>query len=108
MPYAALLFSGRDKLLLPHTKEHIKAQFQGGYPVPMFAFVENEDLSNTFRKTGVVLAYTISHDCGKKLEKLVHDAEHKRLKGGKELSEWRKNFTKFWTDHGKELMHKFT
>lgn len=73
----------------------------------MFAFMQNKDLGDTFRETGIAFAYTISEKCGKELEELVHDATHDRLRGS-ENSKWIKKFGSFWTDYGADLMYKLS
>lgn len=107
MPYAAILFGHREEQMLPSTREHVKEQFQSGYHMPPFVFMQNKDLWNVFRDTGIAFAYTISEDCGKELEELTHQAERNRLSGdsGKK---WRSRFEKLWRKHGKELMHKLS
>ncbi len=105
MPYAAMLFGHREEQMLSPTREHIKEQFQSGYHIPMFVFMQNKDLGDVFRDTSIAFAYTMSEACGKELEKLSTQAWHNRLSGdvGKE---WSWKFQKFWKNYGRELMHK--
>lgn len=105
MPYAALLFSGRDKLLMQPTREHIRKQFQDGYHMPMFCFMQEQDQGEVFRDASIAFAYTISVKCGKELGELVHESNHSRLQGDA-LTDWTKRFQKFWIKYGKEMMHK--
>lgn len=107
MPYAAVLFGCREEQMLPPTREHIKDQFQSGFHMPEFVFMQNKDFWDIFRATGVAFAYTISATCGKELEGLVNDASHNRLSGSR-AKKWREKFQKFWKDYGKELMHKLS
>ncbi len=73
--------------------------------MPMFVFMQNKNLGDVFRTTGIALAHTISPECGNTLERLVNKASNERLWGGS-LKSWRKEFEKFWTDHGNNLMSK--
>ncbi len=79
MPYAAILFGHREEQMLSPTREHIKEQFQSGYHMPMFVFMQNKDLGDVFRDTSIAFAYTISEDCGKELEELTRQAGANRL-----------------------------
>lgn len=79
MPYAAILFGHRDEQMLGPTREHVKEQFQSGYHIPMFVFMQNKDFGDTFRETGIAFAYTIDEDCGKELERLTREAGTNRL-----------------------------
>jgi hypothetical protein len=106
MPYAAMLFGHREEQMLSPTREHIKTQFQSGYHIPMFVFMQNKDLGDTFRETGIAFAYTISEDCGKTLEKLTQEAADNRLSGRNKS--WRSRFENFWEEHGTILMHKMS
>jgi hypothetical protein len=107
MPYAAVLFGCREEQMLSPTREHIKSQFQSGYHMPEFVFMQNKDFWDIFRQTGIAFAYTISADCGKELEELVRDASHQRL-GGSRAKKWWDKFKKLWEKHGKEIMHKLS
>jgi len=108
MPYAAILFGSREQKLLPATQEHIKKQFQEeGCHVPMFVFMQNKNLGDTFRETTIAFAYTISPECGRTLEKLTKEGSDSRLSGNA-AKNWIGKFTNFWKDHGKELMHKLS
>lgn len=74
MPYAAMLFGHREEQMLSPTREHIKEQFQSGYHIPMFVFMQNKDFGDVFRNTGVAFAYTISEKCGQELKELTEQA----------------------------------
>lgn len=74
MPYAAMLFGNREQQLLPMTQQHARDLFQSGNHVPMLVFCQNKTLGDTFRETAVAFAYTISHEAGSKLEKLIQMA----------------------------------
>gem|GEM_PF-1171774 len=89
------------------TRESIKTQFQAGYHIPQFVFMQNKDQGNIFRETGIAFAYTISPDCGKELERLTRIAQNNRL-SGETAKTWKNDFTKFWSAHGEVLMHKLT
>lgn len=107
MPYAAVLFGCREEQMLPPTREHIKSQFQSGYHIPEFVFMQNKDLGDVFRETGIAFAYTISESCGKGLEELTRDAQHNRLSGDR-AKKWGKKFQSFWEKYGTELMNKLS
>lgn len=107
MPYAAMLFGHREEQMLSPTREHIKEQFQSGYHIPMFVFMQNKDLGDVFRNTGIAFAYTISESCGKELEELSTQAWNNRL-SGEAGKKWSSKFQKFWKDHGERLMHKLS
>lgn len=106
MPYAAVLFGHREEQMLGPTREHIKEQFQSGYHIPQFIFMQNKDVGDTFRQTGIAFAYTISEECGRELESLTNEAGANRLSGRNK--KWSGRFQKFWEEHGKELMHKLS
>lgn len=94
--------------MLSPTQEHIKKQFQEeGCHVPMFVFMQNKNLGDVFRETGIAFAYTISPDCGKELEKLVNEASERRINGDNKAS-WSARFSAFWKQHGTELMNKLS
>lgn len=107
MPYAAVLFGCREEQMLGPTREHIKQQFQSGYHMPHFVFMQNKDFGDVFRDTGIAFAYTISPECGKELEEITNDARSGRLSGSRGRK-WRDRFQKFWKNNGKELMHKLS
>jgi len=65
--------------MMSFTREGIKTQFQSGYPIPQFIFMQNKDFGDIFRETGIAFAYTISDSCGKELERLTRIAQHNRL-----------------------------
>lgn len=106
MPYAAMLFWHREEQMLGPTREHVREQFQSGYHIPMFVFMQNKNFWDVFRDTGIAFAYTISESCGKELQRLTSEAGHNRLSGRNK--NWSKDFQKFWKNHGKELMHKLS
>lgn len=107
MPYSAVLFWSREEQMMSFTRESIKAQFQSGYHVPQFVFMQNKDFWDIFRETGIAFAYTISPGCWKELERLTRIAQHNRL-SWETASKWKKDFTTFWKSHWKELMHKLS
>lgn len=104
MPYAAMIFGHREEQMLSPTREHIKEQFQSGYHIPMFVFMQNKDLGDVFRDTSIAFAYTINENCGKELEQLTKEASENRLSGRNK--KWSGRFQEFWTKHGTEIMHK--
>ncbi len=107
MPYAAILFGHREEQMLPATREHIlKEQFQTGYHVPMFPFMQNQNYWDIFRDTSIAFAYTISESCGKELEKLTKEAGDNRLSGRNKS--WSRRFQEFWSNHGGVLMNKLS
>ena len=75
MPYAAMLFASREQHMLPDTQESLREEFQDTAKVPMFVFMQNRNLGNIFRETGIAFAYTISPAVGKELEGLVKERE---------------------------------
>lgn len=84
MPYAAMLFASREQQMLPDTQESLRKVFQGAdgmkdAKVPMFVFMQNRNLGNIFRETGIAFAYTISPTVGEELEKLVKEREGGRV-----------------------------
>lgn len=112
MPYAAMLFASREQQMLPDTQESLRKVFQGAdgmkdAKVPMFVFMQNRNLGNIFRETGVAFAYTISPAVGKELQSLIDERAHGRGDDNKN-STWRKRFEKLWRDHGKAIIDKMT
>jgi hypothetical protein len=112
MPYAAMMFGGRDQQLMPNTQTHLKDLFWWGTHMPMFVFAQNKNMGDIFRKTWVAFAHTISPEAGKWLEWLVKQAEHRLHKDTPDEKgnkwKWRDSFQDFWRAHGAEMMHKLT
>lgn len=106
MPYAAMLFGNREQQLLPMTQQHARDLFQSGNHVPMLVFCQNKTLGDTFRETAVAFAYTISHEAGSKLEKLIQMATP-RLNGNTSR-DFRNQFQEYWKNYGTQIMHKMT
>lgn len=107
MPYAAMIFGRRGEEMLPATQTHARELFQSGNHIPMLVFLQNRQLWNIFRETGVALAYTISEKAGRDLEDILALSKHHRL-AGKTAEAFKGKFDTFWRDHWKEMMHKFT
>lgn len=99
MPYAAMLFASREQQMLPDTQESLREAFQGNAKVPMFVFMQNRNLGNIFRETGIAFAYTISPSVGKELESLVKEREGGRVANREAGDNWRKRFEVLWKKH---------
>lgn len=73
-----MLFASREQQMLPDTQESLRKVFQGSdgmkdAKVPMFVFMQNRNLGNIFRETGVAFAYTISPAVGRELQSLIDE-----------------------------------